>query len=337
MLKLIFILTNALVFFSLSASEINVYSSRHYNSDLILHEKFTKLTGIKVNIISGKSKALEKRIEEEWKDFPADLFIVADAGRLHSAQKKNLFQKFNSKKIEQIVPANFRTEFWFGIAKRARIFFVSKNNPNTSVLKNISYINLADPEWEKKVLIRSSNNIYNQSLVSHLIEINGYEITKQWAKKLVSNMARPPQGNDRSQLLGVASGDAELAVANTYYYALMLSGQKGKEQKEAAKKLLPIFPNQKYDGTHMNISGVGILKNAKNIDNAIKFSEFLLSKQAQVHIVNNTFEYPMLENIKPHQIISEMGTSFKQSSIDVSTYGKWQSDALKLMIESGWN
>ena len=337
MLKLIFILTNALVFFSLSANEINIYTARHYNSDLVLYEKFRKLTGIKVNVVSGKSKALEKRIQEEGKDCPADLFIVADAGRLYSAQTKDLFQKFNSKKIEQIVPANFRTQFWFGIAKRARIFFINKNNPNIAVLKNINYNSLADPDLKKKVLIRSSNNIYNQSLVAHLIEINGYEITKQWAKKLVLNMARPPQGNDRSQLLGVASGNAEIAVANTYYYALMLSGQKGKEQKEAAKKLLPIFPNQKSDGTHMNISGVGILKNSKNFDNAIKFSEFLLSKQAQEHIVNNTFEYPMLENVKPHQIISEMGTSFKQSSINVSTYGKWQSDGLKLMIESGWN
>ncbi len=324
------------LFFPVYSEEVNIYSARHYESDIKIYEKFTKLTGIKVNMISGNAKALEKRIQEEGEDCIADVFIVADAGKLHSAQSKNLFRKLNSEKINRLVPKNFRTEYWFGIAKRARIIYVHKKNTSKKNLIEINYEDLAKQMWHKKVLIRSSNNIYNQSLVASLIENLGYDKAKKWAENLVANMARTPQGNDRSQMLGVASGDAEIAVANTYYFALMLSGKKGKEQQEAAKKLIPIFPNQTNRGTHMNISGAGLLKYSKNTENSIKFLEFLLSKEAQTHIVNNSFEYPIINGVKPHKLIADMGLKFKQDPVDVSTYGKWQSEALKVMIESGW-
>lgn len=336
MFKYILLFSNIFLFFSVNSEEVNIYTSRHYESDIQLYEKFTNLTGINVNIISGNSKALEKRIEEEGKDCLADVFIVADAGRLYSATSKKLFQRLNSEVIINIVPRNFRTSYWFGIAKRARIIFIHKNNVNKNDIKKISYEDLANPEWNQNVLIRSSNNIYNQSLVAALIENIGHKKTKEWTTNLVNNFARSPKGNDRSQMLGVASGEAEIAVANTYYYALMLSGKKGDEQKEAAKNLVPVFPNQSNRGTHMNISGAGLLKYSKNKDNAIRFLEFLLSKEAQEHIVNNTFEYPMINNVQPHKLIASMGLTFKQDDTDVSSYGKWQSDALKIMIESGW-
>ena len=192
-------------------------------------------------------------------------------------------------------------------------------------------------DWKGKVVIRKSNNVYNQSLVASLIANNGKKRTAEWAKGLVKNMARKPKGNDRAQILAVAAGEAELAVANTYYIALMLSGKKGAEQQAAAKKVKPFFPNQDGRGTHMNISGGGILKHAPNKANAIKLLEFLLTKEAQEHIVNNTYEYPMIEGVKPNQLIAQFGLNFKQDlKTRVSSYGKNQAAALEVMTEAGW-
>ena len=320
------------------ASEVNVFSARHYDSDVQLYEKFTAKTGIKVNVVSGKDKALQKRIVEEGKASKADLYITADAGRLGAFQAKGLFQRgASSKAIKAAVPSNFRTAYWTGIAKRARIIYYSPERVSSSDLQGMTYENLADPKWKGKVVIRKSNNVYNQSLVASLIANNGKKATAEWAKGLVTNMARDSKGNDRAQILAVAAGEADLAVANTYYLALMLSGQKGQEQQEAAKKIKPFFPNQNGRGTHMNISGGGILKYAPNKANAIKLLEFLVTKEAQEHIVNNTFEYPMIDGVEPHKLVVEMGLGFKQDlKTKVSSYGKKQADALEIMLAANW-
>ena len=322
-----------------NANEVNVFSARHYDSDIQLYEKFTAKTGIKVNILSGKDKALQKRITEEGEDCIADLYITADAGRLGAFQAKGMFQKAinSSKAIKAAVPANFRTNYWTGIAKRARIIYYSPERVSANELNGMTYEGLADPKWKGKVVIRKSNNVYNQSLVASLIQNNGKNPTAEWAKGLVANLARSSKGNDRAQILAVAAGEADLAVANTYYLALMLSGKKGVEQQEAAKKVKPFFPNQQDRGTHMNISGAGVLTHAPNRDNAIQLVEFLLTKEAQEHIVNNTFEYPMIENVKPHNLVAQMGLGFKQDlKTKVSSYGSKQADALEVMLEAGW-
>jgi iron(III) transport system substrate-binding protein len=320
------------------ATEVNVFSARHYDSDIQLYKKFTAKTGIKVNVVSGKDKALQKRIAEEGKDSKADLYITADAGRLGAFQAKGMFQKgASSKAIKAVVPSNFRTAYWVGIAKRARIIYYSPERISANDLKGMTYENLADPKWKGKVVIRKSNNVYNQSLVASLIKNNGKKATAEWAKGLVANMARDSKGNDRAQILAVAAGEADLAVANTYYLALMLSGKKGPEQQAAAKKVKPFFPNQDGRGAHMNISGGGILKYAPNKANAIKLLEFLLTKEAQEHIVNNTFEYPMIEGVKPHELVAKMGLGFKQDlKTKVSSYGKKQADALEAMLAAKW-
>ena len=293
----------------LMVTEVNVFSARHYDSDVQLYEKFTAKTGIKVNIVSGKDKALQKRITEEGKDSKADLYITADAGRLgaHLLQKE-CFKILCLAAIKAAVPANFRTSKWTGIAKRARIIYYSPERVNANELNGMRYEDLADPKWKGRVVIRKSNNIYNQSLVASLVKNNGKKATAEWAKGVVANMARDSKGNDRAQILAVAAGEADLAVANTYYLALMLSGKKGPEQQAAAKKVLPFFPNQGDRGTHMNISGGGVLKNAPNKDNAIKLLEFLLTKEAQEHIVNNTFEYPMIDGVEPHALVKTNGS-----------------------------
>ena len=239
--------------------------------------------------------------------------------------------------IKAAVPKNFRSTNWTGIAKRARIMYYSPERVNANELNGMTYEGIADPKWKGRVVIRKSNNIYNQSLVASIVKNNGKKATCEWSKGVVANMARDSKGNDRAQILAVAAGEADLAVANTYYLALMLSGKKGAEQQAAAKKVLPFFPNQGDRGTHMNISGGGVLKNAPNPENAKKLLEFLLTKEAQEHIVNNTFEYPMIEGVEPHDLVKKMGLGFKQDlNTKVVNYEKNQAIALECMLAAKW-
>ena len=318
------------------SKEVNIFSARHYDSDVQLYEKFTAKTGIKVNVVSGKDKALIKRISEEGKDSKADLYITADAGRLGAAQAAGLLQRgASSSAVKKAVPSSLRTSYWTGIAKRARVIYYDPSR--TTPKPDMSYEDLADPKFKGKIVIRQSNNVYNQSLVASLIQNNGSKKTAEWAKGIVSNFARPAKGNDRAQILAVAAGEADYAVANTYYLALMLSGNKGPEQQAAAKKVKPFFPNQNDRGTHMNISGAGLVKGAPNKANAIKLVEFLLSTEAQEHIVNNTFEYPMISGVSPHPLVVNMGLDFKQDlKTKVANYGKKQAAALEVMTGAGW-
>ena len=321
-----------------TAEEVNIFSARHYDSDVQLYKKFTDKTGIKVNVLSGKSGALEKRIIEKGTDGNADLYITADAGRLGAFKAKGMLQGgLNTPVIKSAVTKNFRTSEWVGIAKRARIVYFAPERVTGAELSGLTYESLADPKWKGRLVIRKSNNIYNQSLVASLITNNGKNTTAEWAKGMVSNMARTPKGNDRAQILAVAAGEADIAVANTYYLALMLSGNKGPEQQNAAKKVKPFFPNQNDRGTHMNISGAGLVKGAPNKANAIKLVEFLLSTEAQKHIVNNTFEYPIISGVSPHPLVVNMGLDFNQDlKTKVVNYGKKQASALQVMTEAGW-
>ena len=337
-MKLLAVVLFVISFFSnlAIAEEVNVFSSRHYDSDIQLYKKFTAETGIKVNVVSGKDKALQKRIKEEGKNSKADLYITADAGRLGSFEKDGMFQTTTSPFIKKQVPETLRSNNWTGIAKRARIIFYSKDRVSDEEIKNLRYEDLGNEIWKNRIVIRKSDNIYNQSLIASLIQNNGKDKIQFWLKNFVSNFARSPKGNDRAQILAVAAGEADLAIANTYYYALMLSGQKGKEQKEAAKKVTPYFPNQNDRGTHINISGVGILKNSPNPKNALKLIEFLLTEEAQRHIVENTFEYSILDNVKSHELIESMGNFKQDLKTPVSEFINYQSDAFKMMLISGW-
>jgi iron(III) transport system substrate-binding protein len=217
LLSIIAYLTN-FIFISVNANEVNIFSARHYDSDVQLYEKFTNKTGIKVNVVSGKSGALEKRIIEEGSDSKADLYITADAGRLGAFKAKGMLQGgLNTSAIKSAVSSNFRTSQWVGIAKRARIVYFAPERVKGSELSGLTYESLANPRWKGRLVIRKSNNIYNQSLVASLITNNGKGSTAEWAKGVVSNMARTPKGNDRAQILAVAAGEADIAVANTYY------------------------------------------------------------------------------------------------------------------------
>ncbi|URQ68698.1 Fe(3+) ABC transporter substrate-binding protein [SAR86 cluster bacterium] len=320
------------------ADEVNVYTSRHYDSDDALYEEFTEETGIKVNIISGKGSALLQRLKVEGKNSPADIFFTVDAGNLWKVQKEGLFQSIQSEKVLTEIPENLRgpNDEWTAIAKRARVIFYNPENVSYELVENFNYEDLADQKWNKRVVIRSSNNMYNQSLVASLIKNLGEEATEKWAKKLVDNFARKPQGNDRSQIIAVANGEADLAVANSYYIGIMLSGSAGQEQLEAAKKVKMIFPNQKNRGAHINISGAGILKNAPNKDNANSFIEFLISKRVQKYMIDKSYEYSVLEDVAPSPEIAGFGTNFKEDQTSVRSFGELNPNAVKLMDRSGW-
>jgi len=324
---------------SFAQEEVNIFSARHYDSDIQLYGKFTAKTGIKVNVVSGKSKVLEKRIIEEGADSQADLYITADAGRCGAFKAKGMTQGgLTSAAIKAAVPSNFRTSHWTGIAKRARIVYYSPERVSGADLSGLTYESLADPKWKGRLVIRKSSNIYNKSLVASLIANNGKKATAEWAKGVVANMARDSKGNDRAQIMAVAAGEADIAVANTYYLALMLSGKKGAEQQEAAKKVKAFFPNQNDRGTHMNISCAALVKGAPNKANAIKLVEFLLTPESQEHFTNNTFEFPMIDGVSPNPlVVNNLGLDFKQDlKTKVSTYGKNQAAALEVMTAAGW-
>lgn len=334
----LFLIILAILSGSAFAKEVNIYTSRHYDSDSVLYENFTNETGIKVNIISSKSKALLERLRSEGENSPADIFITVDAGNLWKAQEYGLFRKINSKKIDSIVPKNLRgkNNEWIALAKRARVLFYSPKKYSYDELKDLSYEDLSSSKWEKKLSIRSSNNLYNQSLVAAMIAKYGESFTEEWAEGLVNNFARKPQGNDRAQIIAVANGEADLAIANSYYLGLMLSGKKGEKQLNAGKKVKILFPSQNEDGAHINISGAGIIKSSKNYNNAIQFLEFMLSEKAQKHLVENTYEYPINKKVKPSTLISQFGLNFKEDVTDVYKYGEFNSAAIKLMDRIGW-
>ncbi len=338
-------ITNLILVFSMFistfaiANEVNIFNARHYKADAELYNKFTAKTGIKVNLINGKAGALEKRMIEEGADSAADLYITADAGRCGAFQAKGMTQSgLTSSTIKSSVPKNFRTPHWVGVAKRARIIYYSPERVTGAELSGMSYEGLADPKWKGRLVIRKSSNIYNKSLVASLIANNGKKATAEWAKGVVANMARDSEGNDRAQIMAVAAGEADIAVANTYYLALMLSGNKGAEQQEAAKKVKAFFPNQDGRGTHMNISCAALVKGAPNKANAITLVDYLLSPEAQEHFTNNTFEFPMIAGVSPNPlVVNNLGLDFKQDlKTKVSTYGKNQAAALEVMTAAGW-
>ena len=321
------------------AAEVNVFNARHYKADAELYNKFTAKTGIKVNLINGKAGALEKRMIEEGADSSADLYITADAGRCGVFKAKGMTQGgLTSAAIKAAVPSNFRTSHWTGIAKRARIVYYAPERVSGAELAGLTYESLADPKWKGRLVIRKSSNIYNKSLVASLIKNNGKKATAEWAEGVVANMARTPTGNDRAQIMAVAAGEADIAVANTYYLALMLSGKKGAEQQEAAKKVKAFFPNQNDRGTHMNVSCAALVKGAPNKANAIKLVEFLLTPQSQEHFTNNTFEFPMINGVSPSPlVVNNLGLDFKQDmKTKLSSYGKNQAAAVEVMTAAGW-
>ncbi len=319
---------------SQAAEEVNLYSARIEALIKPMLDRFTEETGIEVNLVTGNADELLSRLQNEGRNSPADLLLTTDAGRLHRAKQANLVQAVESDVLNQRIPAAYRDPdgYWFGLSLRARPIMYVKGEVDPAELS--TYEDLADPRWHQQICIRSSGNIYNQSLVASMIDANGIEATEQWATGLVNNLARPPRGGDRDQIKAAAAGQCKLAVANTYYLAGMVNSNDPAE-REAAAKIGVFWPNQDGRGTHVNVSGAAVTKAAKNRDNAIKLMEFLTSDEAQHWYAEVNGEYPVVEDIASSALLQQWG-EFKADPLNMSVLGENNTEALKLMDRAGW-
>ena len=317
------------------SNEVNVYSARKEALIKPLLERFSNQTGIKVNLVTGKADALLKRLESEGRNTLADLLITVDAGRLHRAKQAALLGKTSSDEISRQVPQRYRDrdDNWVALSVRARTIMVVADRVNADELKR--YEDLADPKWKGRICIRSSDNIYNQSLVASMIAVSGEAATERWAKGLVANLARPPKGGDRDQIKAAAAGQCDIVIANTYYLARMLQNQHDQAQRAAAQQMRIIWPNQADRGAHVNISGVGITRHAKNPTNALKLVEFLLSNDSQAWYADKNNEYPVSPNIAISDTLASWG-KFKADVLNLSSLGEYNAAAVKLMDRAGW-
>lgn len=317
-----------------ATEEVNVYSARKTQLIKPLLDEFNRQTGIKVNLITSKADALLKKLESEGRRSPADVLITTDAGRLHRAKEAGVLQAAISEEAFSKVPANLqdKDKYWIGLTTRARVIVYDKQKVKPSELS--TYEDLADPKWKNRICIRSSNNIYNQSLVASMIAQRGEQKTSEWAKKFVDNFARRPQGGDRDQVKAVAAGKCDLAIVNTYYLGQMLNGN-DEAQIKAAQKVAVFWPNQDDRGTHVNVSGIAITKSSKNTENANKLIEFLLTDAAQDWYANTNNEYPVVAGVDASETLKSWGT-FKSDSLNLSKLGEFNPQAVKLMDRAGW-
>jgi iron(III) transport system substrate-binding protein len=313
---------------------VSVYSSRHYDTDEELYDKFTSKTGIEVKLIEGDADQLIERIKTEGKNSPADVFITVDAGRLWRAEEEGLFQPVSSSVLKAAVPQNLRHPdgLWFGLTKRARVIVYNKDAVKPSELS--TYEALAEPQWKGRVCVRSSNNVYNQSLLGSMVESEGVEKTENWAKGLVSNLAREPEGGDIEQIAGVAKGVCDVAIVNHYYWARIAKSDDAQDQAAIAKTGV-FFPNQEGRGTHVNISGAGVVATAPHSENAVAFLEYLVSPEAQKIFAEGNNEYPVVEGVEVEPIVAQLG-KFKVDSVNVAAYGRNNPEVIKIVDGAGW-
>lgn len=320
---------------SAMAAEVNVYSGRKEKLIKPLLDRFTEQTGIKTNLVTAKADELLTRLRNEGRNSPADVFITVDAGRLYRAKQAGVFSSIDNAVLNQAVPAHLRDPQgqWVGLSQRARVIFYAKDRVKPSELS--SYEDLAGDQWRKRICIRGSSNIYNQSLVASIIAADGKDAAQQWANGIVRNMARPPHGGDRDQIKAVAAGQCDLAIANTYYFGKMLTSKKDKAQLKAAQAVGLFWPNQQGRGAHVNISGAGVTRYAKNRDNAIKLLEFLVSPEAQKWYAEVNFEYPVTPGVAVSDLVKSWG-DFKSDKLNLDVLGKNNAEAVRIMDRAGW-
>lgn len=316
------------------AAEVNIYSARKDQLIKPLLDEFTKQTGIHYNLLTADADQLLVRLKNEGQNSPADVLITTDVGRLHRAKTEGLLQAVNSPVLAANIPAQYRDPNgqWFGLSLRARVIFYAKDRVDPKELS--TYEALADPKWKNRICIRSSNNIYNQSLLAGMIAIHGADKAEQWAEGVVANLARKPQGGDRDQIAAVAAGRCDIAVANTYYYGNMLTSSKA-DEKAAAEKVGVFWPNQDGRGAHVNISGGAVTMSAKNTAEAVKLLEFLSGDAAQRIYAEVNQEYPVKPGVAWSPLVKSWG-GFKADNLNVSALGENNPEAVRIFDRVGW-
>ena len=319
---------------SLAAGEVNIYSARIEALIKPLLDRFTEETGVKVNLVTGRADELLNRLRNEGRNSPADILLTTDAGNLYRAKEAGVTQAFRSKLLEQAVPEPFRDAdgHWYGLSLRARPIMYVKERVDPATLS--SYADLADPRWRGKICIRSSGNIYNQSMVAAMIAVQGEEATEYWARGLVRNLARPPRGGDRDQIKAAAAGQCDIAIANTYYLAGMLTSNDPAD-REVAARIGVFWPDQEGRGVHINVSGAALTQSSRNRDNAIRLIEFLAAEESQRWYAESNGEYPVRPGVEIAGVLEAWG-AFKMDTLDMGKLGEYNPQALRLMDRVGW-
>ncbi|MFU8812907.1 MAG: Fe(3+) ABC transporter substrate-binding protein [Balneolaceae bacterium] len=331
----LFILISLLVFTACSQGDsLNIYTSRHYDTDLELYDRFTEETGISINLIEGGSDELIERISSEGINSPADVVITVDAGRLWRAKEAGVLQSFQSDALNEIIPQELRDDegYWVGLSQRVRGLVYSTERVRPDELQG--YWELGEEQWSGRLCVRSSGNIYNQSLVASLIESHGLEETEAWAERLVSNFARAPQGGDTDQIKAVAAGLCDVALVNHYYLARLINSDQASD-REVAQQVAIFFPPSEFGGTHVNISGAGIAKYAPNYDHAVRFIEYLATPDAQALFSVGNMEFPISDKVELPTVLEQFG-DFQSDLVNVSSYGENNPAAVRLMDRAGW-
>ena len=315
--------------------ELSLYSYRQPFLIQPLMDAFTEQTGTAVNIVYAKKGMLE-RIKAEGRNSPADLVLTVDIGRLNDMVEANVLAETSSKTLEKVIPAHLRDPQgrWYGLTQRSRVIFVSKNRVPAN--ETFTYESLADPKYKGLICIRSGKHVYNVSLIASMIAHHGGAKTREWLQGVKANLARKPQGNDRAQAKAIFEGQCDIGIGNTYYYGKMVTNDKKPEQKQWAESLRLVFPNQNDRGAHMNISGAGVLKSAKNKASAVKLIEFLTSPKAQAIYAQQNFEYPVIEGVSADAVTTELGI-FKPDTISLAEVAKHRAAASKLVDAVGFD
>ncbi|UOE56111.1 Fe(3+) ABC transporter substrate-binding protein [Bacillus sp. CMF12] len=313
---------------------VNVYTARHYEADDQVYKDFTEETGIKVNVVKGEAEELIERLKREGESTEADLFITVDGGVLAHAKENDILQPVESDVINENVPENLRDNEnkWIGMATRARVIVYSKDRVSPDQLS--TYEDLTSDKWKGKVLARSSTSLYNQSLLASFIELNGDKAAEEWSEGIVKNFARQPDGGDRDQAKAIAAGIGDVGIMNTYYVGL-LANSSDPEEVKVAEGLGVFFPNQETNGTHVNISGIGLTKHSKNPENATKLIEYMTGKDAQEYLAANNYEFPVNPEAEKPEILKSWG-DFKMQELDFDTLGKHNQKAIEIFNKTGW-
>lgn len=313
---------------------VTVYTSRHYEADSVLFETFTKQTGIEVIEVKGTPEELVARMKQDGVDSDADLFFTVDGGVLNFAKRQNVLQPLRSEVLDRQVPAKWRDPdyYWTGVATRARVIVYAKDRVKPEELS--TYESLTDEKWKGKVLVRSSASLYNQSLLASFIALEGSDEAARWAKGIVNNFARVPEGGDREQAKAIADGIGDIAIMNTYYVG-QLSTSKDPDEARIAEGLGVFFPNQETTGAHLNISGIGLARYSKHRDNALKLVEYITSKDGQTMLAQKSIEFPVNEEAEVADPIRSWG-AFKAQQLDFAALEQFRQEAIDIFERAGW-
>lgn len=313
---------------------VNIYSARHYDTDRELWEGFTRGSGIRVRVIEANVDQLLERIRAEGANSPADILVTVDIGRLARAKEAGVFQPTRNPMLEARIPAHLRDPdgHWFGFTTRARVVMYDKAQGLPAGLAR--YEDLAKPEFDKAVLVRSSGNIYNIGWTASVIAANGVEAAEGWARGIANNLARPPAGGDRDQIAAMIAGQGRIAISNTYYLGLLHISQRAAE-RELADRVGVLFPNQGDRGAHVNVSGAGILRTAPNREAASAFLEYMSGPAAQALFAGSNMEYPVVADAVVHPFLRGLG-DFKQDPVNANVLAANMPEALRLMQRAGW-